>query len=439
MNTFSQPKTFNLAIVGGGISGLTLAIALQKHDIPITVYESAASFGEIGAGVGFEANFVRTMELISPGIKEGFLRCSNNVETEPPKWFDVRIGDTQKADSEGSVYEKDGRKIRIGEPIFTIPARRGPRGGVHRAHFLDELIKLLPPGIAQFKKKLVDVTETSGGDAVLHFADGTTAQHTAVIGCDGIKSRTRELVLNREEARPVFSGKYAYRGIIPMQKAVEFLGDEEPRTPQMYCGYKGHVLTFPIANGTIFNGMALTVRVVVAFSSRAEWTDPEWVVKTSREDMLADYAGWTDKVKGIMANVKNPDIWALFNHVPARTFHQSKPRICLLGDAAHSTTPHQGSGAGMCIEDCYVLGELLGEISSADELEKAFRAYDAVRRPRALKLVETSRAAGMLWELEGPEGDDLEAFKKNALSRMSWIWDHRIEQDLERARELLRA
>ncbi|KAL1607665.1 hypothetical protein SLS60_002600 [Paraconiothyrium brasiliense] len=428
MGTSSPPKSFNIAIIGGGISGLTLAIALHKRSIPITVYESAASFGEIGAGVGFEANFVRTMDLIAPGIKEGFLRCSNNQESVPPKWFDVRIGDTRKADSEGFVHEKDGRKIKLGEPIFIIPARAGPRGGVHRAHFLDELIKLLPDGVALFKKKLVDVSQADGGDAVLHFADGTTAQHTAVIGCDGIKSRTREIVLGKEDARPVFSGKYAYRAIVPMQKALEFLDEEEATTPQMYCGYKGHVLTFPIANGTIFNG-----------NSRAEWTDPEWVVKTSREDMLADYAAWTEKVKSIMANVKNPDIWALYNHVPASTFYQARPRICLLGDAAHATTPHQGSGAGMCIEDCYVLGELLGEITSADELGKAFRAYDAVRRPRALKLVETSRQAGMLWELEGPEGDDLEAFEKNAVTRMSWIWDHKIERDLERARELLRA
>jgi salicylate hydroxylase len=259
-------KEFNLAIVGGGISGLTLAIALQKHNVPITVYESAGSFGEIGAGVGFEANFVRTMERISPGIREGFLRCSNNVKSDPPKWFDVRIADTRVADSEGFVHKKEEGKIKLGEPVFTIPAREGPRGGVHRAHFLEELIKLLPPGVAQFKKRLLDISEAVGGDAVLHFADGSTAQHTAVIGCDGIKSRTREIVLGREEARPDFSGKYAYRGIIPMQKAVEFMGDVQARTPQMYCGYKGHVLTFPIANGTIFNGTNFSIACCVVRS-----------------------------------------------------------------------------------------------------------------------------------------------------------------------------
>lgn len=254
MGSLPQQKTFNLAIVGGGISGITLAIGLLKRNIPITVYESAASFGEIGAGVGFEANFVRTMDLIAPGIKEGFLRCSNNQETVPPKWFDVRIADTRKADAEGFVHEKNGKKYKLGEPIFYLPARPGPRGGVHRAHFLDELIKLVPPGIAQFKKKLSNITEVDGGDALLHFEDGTTAQHTAVIGCDGIKSRTREIVLGKEAARPIFSGKYAYRGIVPMEKAREFLSEAETTSSQLYSGHKGHLIVFPIAHGTLLNG-----------------------------------------------------------------------------------------------------------------------------------------------------------------------------------------
>lgn len=154
--------------------------------------------------------------------------------------------------------------------------------------------------------------------------------------------------------------------------------------------------------------------------------------------MLQDYAKWTPTVQSIMANMKNPDIWALFNHVPARTFYQSRPRICLLGDAAHASTPHQGAGAGMCVEDCFMLSELLAEVESANGLEKAFRAFDEVRRPRALKLVETSREAGMLWDLEGPEGLDMDAFERNACERMGWIWDYEIDVDLERARTMLR-
>lgn len=93
----------------------------------------------------------------------------------------------------------------------------------------------------------------------------------------------------------------------------------------------------------------------------------------------------------------------------------------------------------MGIEDVYILSELLSQCTSKSDIAKAFHAYDAVRRPRSQKLVKTSREAGMLWELEGEGvGDDLEALKQNALTRMNWVWDHDITEDLTRAIGLMR-
>jgi salicylate hydroxylase len=154
--------------------------------------------------------------------------------------------------------------------------------------------------------------------------------------------------------------------------------------------------------------------------------------------MMEDYKHWGPTVRNIMSNLQKPDIWALFDHPPASTYYTIKPLICLVGDAAHASTPHQGAGAGMCIEDVYILSELLSQCQTKDDLENAFHAYDAVRRPRSQKLVKTSREAGQLWDFEG-EGvsDDLEAFEKNATTRMSWIWDHEIVKDLERAKQLM--
>jgi salicylate hydroxylase len=171
---FSQPNGSSapsLAIIGGGIAGLTLTIALLKHapHIPITLYEAASAFGEIGAGVGFEPVMVRTMERIDPRIAAAFGKCSRgNTVTEPPRWFTVRVGDQRKVIGDledGVVLEKgpEKRKVRLGEEIFIMPSRRGPRGGIHRAHFLDELVKLVPDGIAQFQKRLVDVKEADDG------------------------------------------------------------------------------------------------------------------------------------------------------------------------------------------------------------------------------------------------------------------------------------
>lgn len=168
-----QPK-LSLAIIGGGIAGLTLTVALLKHapHISITLYESASAFGEIGAGVGFEPVMVRTMERIDPRIAAAFERCSKgNTATEPPRWFTVRVGDRRKVigdPEDGVVLEKgpDKKKIRLGDEVYVMPARRGPRGGVHRAHFLDEMVKLVPEGIAQFRKRLQNVTEADDGSGL---------------------------------------------------------------------------------------------------------------------------------------------------------------------------------------------------------------------------------------------------------------------------------
>lgn len=164
----------------------------------------------------------------------------------------------RKAGIDGVVKgrEKDG--LKVGEAAFRVfHTQPGGKGGVHRAHFLDELVKLIPASVPRFGKRLGHITYAESGDVVLYFADGTTARHNAVIGCDGIKSRTREVVLRDEDpgaARPVFSGKYAYRGLIPMSKAIEIVGKERAMGSQMYVGYHGHVLTFPIAGGRFMNG-----------------------------------------------------------------------------------------------------------------------------------------------------------------------------------------
>lgn len=133
------------------------------------------------------------------------------------------------------------------------------------------------------------------------------------------------------------------------------------------------------------------------------------------------------------------DVWALFDHPPAPTYYGTRPRVCLVGDAAHATTPHQGSGAGMGIEDCYILGNLIGEANSVEDLDRAFSAYDQVRRPRTQKLVTTSREAGRLWDFEGEGvGDDLDALERNMKARMHWIWNIDLEAELERARDIYR-
>jgi len=134
--------------------------------------------------------------------------------------------------------------------------------------------------------------------------------------------------------------------------------------------------------------------------------------------------------------MEKPDVWALFDHPPAPTYF--KGRFALLGDAAHASTPHQGAGAGQAIEDAFILSNLLGQVNSVEEIEKAFRAYDAVRRPRSQKVVATSRDAAKIYEFEDEElKTDLESIKRRLEMRYNWIWDENLPQQLTKAQGIM--
>jgi len=127
------------------------------------------------------------------------------------------------------------------------------------------------------------------------------------------------------------------------------------------------------------------------------------VVHSDEQDLYKDFEAWSDVVQKIIGMMKNTDIWALFDDPPARTYY--KGNVAVLGDAARASGPHQGSGAGMAIEDAYVLSTLMGHVEHVDQIEKAFKSYDAVRRERTQKLVTTTREASHIWELEHPDFD----------------------------------
>lgn len=351
------------------------------------------------------------MKLIDPAIHDGFLRCatSNGWSDRQNYWFSFRKGqDTSD---------------KYGERFYDLWCETG-QASVHRARYLDELVALVPKEVAHFGKRLEEVVDT--GDAVtLRFADGTTAKHDALIGCDGIKSRVRVALLGAEHpaAHAVFSGKYAYRGLIPMDDAAELVGDELARNAQMYLGHGGHILTFPIEQGKTMN--------VVAFGTKQDgkWADAEWVKPLDRDAMFKDFEGWVESTRQILTLMQKPDIWALFNHLPAPTYFRN--RICILGDAAHASTPHNGAGAGQAIEDALVMSRVLAQVFDAKDLPRAFAAYDQVRRPRSQAQVKAAYDSGWLYDLQAPGiMDDWDKVKDKLATKQDFIWDHDLESDV---------
>lgn len=294
----TKREDLRIAVCGGGIGGLCLTIGLLRQNVSCKLYEAASAFAEIGAGVSFGPNVIRAMELIDPQIVRGFEKCQtiNGWPEKRDTWFDFRTGEAR-----GTLGGKLASANTHIADVKTGAAGEIGQNSIHRAHFLDELVKLVPPEVPEFGKRLTQISE-SGDKMLLTFADGTSAEADAVIGCDGIKSRTREILLGKdhEAAHAVFSGKYAYRGLIPMDIAVSTLGDELARNSQMYTGHHGHVLTFPIEKGKTMN--------VVAFRAKTDgkWEDERWVLPSKKEDMFKDFAGWGESVMSIISVSRMP-------------------------------------------------------------------------------------------------------------------------------------
>ncbi|KAL6831524.1 FAD/NAD(P)-binding domain-containing protein [Trichoderma sp. SZMC 28015] len=422
----SPVKDFDIAIVGGGIAGLTLAIALNSRSIPVTLYEQAASFGEIGAGVSFSPNAVQAMKVCHQGIYEAFETvCTRNLWPSKEKvWFDY-------VDAYSDVTS-DG----VLATAFTISNSLG-QNGLHRAHFLDEAVKLFPKQLVRFGKRLQNITEDGNGRLVMHFDDGTVAETDAIIGCDGIKSRVRQAIVGPDHpsARPVYTHKYAYRGLIPMEDACAAVGEERAQNACMYMGRDKHILTFPVNHGKTLN--------LVAFRTTSEdWPDAQRLTRSGELDELLqefeDYGPAVIKLLKLLDPKLN--VWAIFDlGYPAPTFY--KGRICISGDAAHATSPHHGAGAGFCIEDSAMLAELLADeqVKSRHELEAVFATYDAERRSRAQWLVESSRWIGDCYELRAEGiGNDFTKIEAEIKERNGIIADINIEEMCARAKDELR-
>lgn len=284
----STTPPLSIAIIGAGIAGITLAIALSERNpfISLTIYESRPSFSEISAGVGFGPNALKAMALISPKI----LCAYDTVKTpnlDPEKdhlWYEFRWADT-------------------GSLITQVESEKGfAHCNASRVHLLASLVALVPSTVVvEFGKRVVDVEGFKDGQSKgtgkmkIRFADGTEAFADAVVGCDGIRSACRRILLGKDEesAHAVYSGKYAYRKVVPMKKAIEAVGPEV-QNRQMYLGQGKHVLTFAIAGGKMLN-------VVVFKDSGGEpWTQRQWVIQSSKEALLEDFAGCGEKASRIL-------------------------------------------------------------------------------------------------------------------------------------------
>lgn len=229
-----------------------------------------------------------------------------------------------------------------------------------------------------------------------------------VFGADGIKSRARAILLGPENpcSYPQYTHKVAYRALVPKEKVLEIMGEYKTMRQHMHIGPGANLIHYPV------NQTQVTATIFV--SDPNDWPrDQPMSTKGSRKQVEAAVEGWCLPVRQLISQFPEElDCWALFDlweyPLPAYNFG----RVCLLGDAAHASSPHHGAGASMGIEDALCLSTLLEEVTAAVQkgdpqplaLKTAFETYDAMRRTRTQWLVNSSRRVCDLYQQ--PEWSD---------------------------------
>ncbi|KAF8523769.1 hypothetical protein BU17DRAFT_43512 [Hysterangium stoloniferum] len=386
-------KDFKVAIVGGGMAGLTLAVGLIRGGVKVDIFEQAPKFQEVGVGVGIWSNAIRAFNGL--GILDDILKVSDQGLAMRPFLF---------------ISGLPGQEL-----IYDYPGTKEDMGlAVHRAHFLDTLVKLLPPEISHFSKKCTSVVECEGG-VTIFFADGTNHTSDIVIGCDGIKSSVRTAVAGKA-VHAKFTRTIAFRGLIPEDAAVTACGKSILERPLCLVGPNRHIITYPLQG--MHMGPSLGQSLVVA---------------ATQEEMLQHFTGWGKHALDLLANIKKPSRWFLHTLNPPLDSY-IRGNIVLVGDSAHSMLPHLGAGAGQAIEDAYMVSRLLTHpLTNLQNVEAVFKAYDHIRRPRVNRAIMSSYVAGEVYEHAGPSGDSIEAIRTDLIGQWDFTWHHDLDYDFERA------
>jgi salicylate hydroxylase len=356
-----------VAIIGGGIGGLTAAIALSRAGVEVAVYEAAAELKEIGAGVALHPNAMRVLRAI--GAEDGVRKIAGRSESQV-----LRNG------LNGRLISRTDRKEQA--------ASFGIEGATaHRADMLDVLASLVGPDVVSLGKRCVSVDAGTGGTgvAVARFADGSEAEADVIVGADGIHSVVRTALFGPDAPR--FTGKVCYRSVIP---AAAVAGTPFAAENGQWLGPHGTIVLYPLRGEELIN--------VVAHYDDDSYRHESWVERCSREEVLDRYAAWDESLLRLFGAGDTWYKWALYDRDPIPAW--TRGRVTLLGDAAHPMLPYLGQGACQAIEDGAVLATALSA-AGADPVAGLGR-YERTRRPRASRVVLTARERGLSNHLTSP-------------------------------------
>jgi 2-polyprenyl-6-methoxyphenol hydroxylase-like FAD-dependent oxidoreductase len=355
-----------VAIVGGGIGGLTAAIALARKDVEVEVLEQTSGAEPVGASLQLGPNALRVLDELglTPALREiGVL--PNAVDFV--RWDDGTL----------LLHTPLGPEM---ERHFGAPQLDFFRPDLHEV-----LVAAAPGGALHFGARVVSL-EQDTDSVTLTLADGARVCADVAVAADGIRSPMRAQAFGPDAA--VFSGTVVYRGVA-RREDVEAIHPEHVN--YYWLGPRRHGVSYWISAGEL-----LAVNCAV---QQADWSRESWTLETTADEPLAAFASWHEPLLERIRRCQTFLRGAVYVRQPLA--HWSRERVTLLGDAAHAMEPFQAQGAAQAVEDAYVLAECLAD--APDDPVRALARYEAIRMGRAEELQASSSAAADVFYLSDGE------------------------------------
>ena len=361
MNTRTSKP--HILIAGGGIGGLTAALALLKRGYDVDVYEQAAELREVGAGLQISPNGNRVLHEL--GVLEAFLALACEAEGKQ-----IRLWNT-------------GQKWRIHDLGEESVARYGfPYCTAYRPDLLQVLadgVERVKPGTIHLNCKCSGFTQDANGVTLKFDGAGNAneAHGDGLIGADGVHSRIRQGLFGDD--KPEYTGMMLWRGVIPMEKLPAHMRE---RVGNNWVGPGGHVVHYPVHRGEYMN-MNGTIEV-------EGWQEESWSAKGTHAECHKAFEGWHDDIHAMIDGFATPFKWALFNRKPLKQW--SVGRVSLIGDACHSMLPMLAHGAVSTLEDGFILGRAMD--AAGGDVVQGLKRYEQARIERTTKIVIGSAENG---------------------------------------------
>lgn len=392
-----------VAIIGGGVGGLTAAIALAREAIDVEVYEQTPVITPVGASLQLGPNALRLLDEF--GLLPELRRIGMLPEAvEFVRWDDGSL----------LLHTPLGRAM---EKHFGAPQLDFFRPDLHRV-----LVDALPPGALQLGRRVLGVDQDASG-VVLALADGARVRADVAVAADGIRSPIRQQLGGTDD--PIFSGTVVYRGIARREDVAEI----HPEHVNYYwLGPYRHGVCYWISGGDL-----LAVNCAV---QHAEWSRESWTLETFGEEALRYFEGWHQPLLERMRRCPTMLRSAVFVRRPLE--HWSYGRVTLLGDAAHAMEPFQAQGAAQAVEDAHVLARCLGD--DPRDPAAALERYELIRMARAEELQTSSHSAANVFYLpDGGEQRARDAAFATSNETQPWgprqrIWEYDVRDSLRSRR-----